>query len=408
MKVAAIICEYNPLHNGHLYQIDLTKKITGCDSLIAIMSGNFVQRGEPAIIDKWLRTKMALSNGVDLVMELPSIYALSSAEFFAEGAVSILNNLNVVNALCFGSECGEILPLLRIAEILYMEPEDYRAYLKTFLNEGRVYPAARSLALQKYITVNLKDSSAAYKNILMTSNNILGIEYCKSLIANNSSIKPYTITRIGSGYNDENISNGFSSATAIRKHLKNHGSMESIASQLPKNSFDIIMQLKKDNYDFTYPDSMFRYIKYKALTKRDTNIENLFDVSEGLHNRLYKYILESNSLEDLISKIKTKRYTYTRLCRILTQYFIGFEEFDQSTLLNSKCDYIRVLGFNRRGGEILNLIKKNSTMKIISKFPKNITNDILKLDLASTRAYSVINKNVRYNDDYLRSPIIFD
>jgi predicted nucleotidyltransferase len=408
MKVAAIICEYNPLHNGHMYQINVTKKITKCDGLIAIMSGNFVQRGEPAIIDKWQRTKMALKSGIDLVIELPAIYALSSAEFFAAGAVSILHNLSTVDALCFGSECGHVSPLLNIAEILNREPENYRQYLKFFLDQGLVFPAARSHALERYITNDLKDTEFNYKDILMTSNNILGIEYCKSLIANNSSIKPYTITRVGSGYNDENISNGFSSATAIRKYLKNNGSIETIDTQLPKNSFDIIMQLKNDNYDFTYPDSIFKYIKYKALTEKNLSMENLFDVGEGLHNRIYKCINSSNSLEELIRKTKTKRYTYTRLSRILTQYFIGFETFNQKVLLKSKSDYVRVLGFNRKGTEILNSIKNNSNMKIITKFPKDLTDDMLKLDFATTKAYSILNKNVSFNDDYLKSPIIFD
>lgn len=407
MNISAIICEYNPLHNGHMYQIDKTKKITGCDGLIAIMSGNFVQRGEPAIIDKWHRTKMALNSGIDLVIELPVIYALSSAEYFAHGSVTILNNLNVVSSLCFGSECGDITPLFNIAQVLCSEPNEYRLLLKEYLSQGLNFPLARSIALEKYFSNSQSDAGYEYKDILTTSNNILGIEYCKSLIRNSSNIKPYTITRLGSGYNDESISSGFSSATAIRKFLKTNENIDVIKEKLPKDSFDIIMQLKNSNYDFVYPERMFEYIKYKSLTDTKEGLALLKDSGEGLYNRVYKYINNSTSIEELAGNIKTKRYTYTRINRLLAQYFIGFENYLEAINPKINCGYARVLGFNARGIEILNAIKKNSDTEIITKLPKYPSDPILKLDIASTRAYSIINKSVNYNDDYLISPIVY-
>lgn len=406
MNISAIICEYNPLHQGHKYQIEKTKEITNCDGLVALMSGNFVQRGEPAIIDKWKRTQMALSNGVDLVIELPSIYALSSAEFFAHGAVSILHNMSVINSLCFGSECGDISPLMDIANILVNEPDEYKKTLKEYLQLGLPFPRARSMALIDFIKVNKDDSSNFnYENILSTSNNILGIEYCKSLIKNTSSIVPYTTTRLGSNYNEEKISKNYSSATAIRKHLKENKSIDIIQNQLPESSFDIIMKLMKENYEFCFSSKMFKYIKYKCVTEGPESFLNLRDVNEGIHNRMFKFIRTSQSIEDLILGIKTKRYTYSRISRLLTQYYIGFERYNIEELIKTDCSYIRVLGLNNKGAEILKLMKKKSNMNIITKLNKYISDPLLELDIQSTAAYSIINQAVSHNQDFITSPI---
>lgn len=405
INISSIICEYNPLHNGHKYQIDLTRNLTKCEGLIAIMSGNFVQRGEPAIIDKWRRAEMALKNGVDLVIELPSAFALSSAEFFAHGAVSILNDLKIVNSICFGSEAGQIEPLMAIAEILTEEPHEYRMLLKDYLDQGLTFPLSRSKALLSYIAVNSPNNIVKFKELLETSNNILGIEYCKSLIRNKSHIQPFTIKRLGGSYNSSEVSQIFSSATAVRKLMKQMDSLDLIKSQLPVSSFNIIMQLIDENYDFAHSDNIFDYIKYKAITDRHESLKNIPETGEGLHKRIYKYLYTSESLEQLIKAVKTKRYTYTKLCRILTQYFIGFENFPLQKLYSSRCNYVRVLGLNTTGAEILKDIKTKSDMNIITKFPQKPDNVFLQLDLASTKAYSIINKNIRFNEDFLRSPI---
>ena len=197
MKITGIITEYNPFHNGHLYHLNTAKKVTNCHGIVCIMSGNFVQRGEPAIIDKWKRTEMALLNGVDLVIELPTFYAVSSAEFFAKGAVDILNNIGVVDNIFFGSECGDINLLYKIAEVLTKEPKEFKLKIKENLKSGVTYAKAREKTL-----IDILDNEDL-NEILSNSNNILGIEYIKAIIKSNSSITPLTMKREGSKYNDK-------------------------------------------------------------------------------------------------------------------------------------------------------------------------------------------------------------
>lgn len=406
MNIGAIICEYNPLHNGHKYQIERTRNLSKCDGLIAIMSGNFVQRGEPALIDKWYRTEMALKNGIDLVIELPVVYALSSAEYFANGAVSLLNDLHVVNFLSFGSEIGDSAPLMNIARVLCEEPEEYKISLKEYLNQGLAFPAARSKALYEYFSLHDGSISSELISHLETSNNILGVEYCKSIIQNNSGIVPYTIKRVGGDYNSSEINNTFSSATAIRKLLKEKAAVEVLRNQLPESSFRIIMKLIENNYTFTYSESIINYIKYKAVLDLDQSLKYIPDTGEGLYRRIYNQLLSLDTMESVIQSIKTKRYTYTRISRILTQYFIGFEKFPINRLAKSRCSYIRVLGLNSKGADILKKIKSKSNIDIINKMPKTTNDPYLQLDLASTRAYSIINKRIHYNEDFLKSPMV--
>lgn len=398
MKISAIIAEYNPMHNGHIYHIDETKKSSNSDGTICVMSGNFVQRGEPSIIDKWERTKIALLNGIDLVLELPSIYAVSSAEFFAFGAVSLLNSLNIVNNLSFGSETGNIKDLYTLAEILTKEPDEYKIKLKTYINLGLPYYAARNKALSQLLPKNID-------NLLTNSNNILGIEYCKSLIKLHSSINPITVRRIGDDYNNENIISNFPSATAIRKSLMYNTDLSSLASFMPNSTYEELLKLHNANYNFVFKENLFQYLKYKCLSS-ENHIDNIPDASEGLHNKIYDCIISSNNINELILKVKSKRYSYTRISRILCQYFIGFENYNTALLRKKPCPYARILGFNDRGREMLKLIKSNSNIPIYSKLPKKeLLDDCLKLDIQATNAYSIINKNVRPMWDYLTSPI---
>lgn len=403
MNISAIIAEYNPLHNGHEYQINMTKKITHCDGLIAIMSGNFVQRGEPSIIDKWTRAHMALANGVDLVLELPVVYSVSSAEFFAQGAVSLLDKLGIVDNVCFGSEIGEVDILKDIAKILLHEPEQFKNILKKNLDSGLPYPLARSMALKDFITFNTSEMSI--DELISSSNNILGIEYCKSLLRIKSSIKPFTIKRVGGTYNSSELDNLFSSATSIRKIFKEEADLKVIKGHIPENSYRIIKHLP-EGYSFVYDNSIFDYIKYKLLQSK-ASLDNIPDCAEGLSNRIYDCIINSNNYDELISKIKTKRYTRTRITRILCQYFIGFDQFNTALLRKNEPQYIRVLGFNSTGAAMLKKIKKASFLPIFTKLPQNFSSDMFHLDLLSTRMYSILNKSIAPNNDFLASPIIY-
>ncbi|MEG0296052.1 MAG: nucleotidyltransferase [Clostridium sp.] len=400
MNLTGIITEYNPFHNGHKLHLETAKHNTNADGIICVMSGNFVQRGEAALLDKWTRTQIALENGVDLVIELPTYYALSSAEKFAFGSVSILNSLNCVNNLFFGSEIGDVTILQKIATILTDEPIEYKENLKYFLNQGLSFPSARENSLFKILGNEVKD-------VISSSNNILGIEYIKSLLTLNSKIIPSTLKREGSTYNDENLSITFSSATAIRASLKSSETTEIIKNTVPEPTYKILKEKLKNIENLNFQDEMFKYIKFKLITSC-VNFNNLSDANEGIDNKLLKEIYNSNTYEEFVFKCKSKRYTYTKISRILTKIFIGIDSFDEIDLNNVENLYCRVLGFNTKGREILKYIKKNSDLKLITKVGKFTDNPLLDLDIQATKAYSLLNKNINPNMDYLQSPIILD
>ncbi len=404
MKISGIVVEYNPLHNGHTYHINKTKELTNCDGLIAIMSGNFNQRGIPSVIDKWNKTSMALNSGVDLVLELPVIYSLSSAEFFSFGAISLLHNLGVVDSICFGSELGDISTLLTISKVLIEEPLEFKNELKSFLDLGIPFPKARSLALLDYLNLNNLSTTNHIDHILSSSNNILGMEYIKSLTKLNSSIVPYTIKREGASYNSNSLNNVFSSATAIRNFLKASVTLKDLTNHVPEGVFTILNELRSKNYNFTFDYMMFPYIKYLNSISSSDSLSNIPDANEGLYNKIRKNLFLYSNYDDVIAATKSKRYTYTRISRILCQYFVGFHNYNTLELRKSPCSYARVLGFNSTGIKILKSMKANSNIPIYTKFPKEL-NESLALDLKSTQAYSIINPSINYNDDYLISPI---
>lgn len=399
MNITGIITEYNPFHNGHKFHLEESKKQTKSDGTICIMSGNFVQRGGPAIIDKWKRTEMALSNGVDLIIELPTFYAVSSAEFFAKGAVSILNSLNIVNNLFFGSEIGDAKALSEIAKVLVSEDERFQNILKENLSLGLTFAKAREKSLIEYL------NRSEINNIITSSNNILGIEYIKAILKLNSSINPVALKREGSNYNDKSLSQTFSSATSIREVLKNTSNIEDLKNIIPLESYEVFSKLQEQDYRFTFEEEMFKYIKYKIQTNC-VNFNNLYEVTEGLDNKIIKEISSSNSLHEFILKIKSKRYTYSKISRILTHIYLGLDNDDFKDIANENNLYVRVLGFNKTGREILSLIKANSSIPLITKVPRFTNNPLLKFDLQATACYSLLNDKVNPFNDYLQSPII--
>ena len=399
MKTSAIISEYNPLHLGHLHHIEYTKKETGCDALICIMSGSFTQRGVPAIIDKWTRAEMAIKSGIDLVIELPVIYSVASAEFFSRGAVEILDKLNIINFLSFGSESGDIELIRTIGQILAEEPEAYTINLKNNLKSGLPFTQARTNALKAY----MKDKSiykGSIETFLNSSNNILAIEYCKALIKLNSNIKPITLKRLGDSYNATVPKSAFTSATALR-NIISAGAFGEIKKYVSEEVNKTIISLLENEYTFAFSEAMFPYLKYKLFT--DLHLKGIPDAGEGLDNKLYKGALKSNCLEELIMQGKSKRYTYTRISRILCQYFLGFEEYPIELMRKESPEYCRVLAFNDIGRELLKEIKKKTELNIITKLPKT-PSPMLELDIKSTKAYSILNPRIKPNEDYFRSP----
>ena len=417
MNLLGLIVEYNPFHNGHKYHLEKSKEITNATHTVAIMSGSFLQRGEPALFDKYTRAEMAVKNGVDLVIELPTLYACQSAEIFSHGAVATLNSLNCVNSLCFGSEEGNIDILQTISEILVKEPSDFKTTLKNFLDEGIVFPVARSKALYEYIKNNhlLELSEDELQQVLNSSNNILGIEYIKSLIKLNSSIKPYTITRIASKYNSTDIESNICSATAIRNSLKDNTDLKLIENVVPLHTFNEINHKINTNFNPVF-DYMFYDLLSSTIIRDVDNLTKYFEVNEGIENKIYSNVFTSKNLEELINSTKSKRYTMTKIKRTLNNILLGINRDDVIKVKDlDRVPYIRILAFNNKGKEIIKKIKTSSDIEIITKFSKishvddPIFDTLIKYDLKSSNMYNLIyyknNRNLLKGPmDYYLSP----
>ena len=387
-SILGIISEYNPFHNGHLLHLQDSKKLTHTDFTIAVMSGNFVQRGDTSIVDKWTKAEMALKAGVDLVIELPTLYAISSAENFAEGAIRILNSLGIVDYVSFGSEIGEISPLNDVAQVLYKEPKEFSALISKQLRSGLSYPKARELAIQMYF-----GSSQKYTEILENPNNILGIEYLKDLKKYKSPIRPITLKRKYSDYNSADVKSGIASATAIRTMLQNNKNIHYV---VPFETYELLEEKKKNEQIITSLSVFSKEIIYTLRKMTLSEIASLPDVSEGLENKIKSAVNTSNTLEDLISKIKSKRYTQTRIQRILLYALLNISAKDMN-MSRKQMPYIRVLGFNKHGKKIISAIANNNPkLQIIvsvKKFMENNTDKhlhtMMSKDIFATNVYTL-------------------
>ena len=410
MNICGIVAEYNPFHNGHVYHIEETKKITECDGIVAIMSGNFIQRGVPALFDKWTRTKMALKNGVDLVIELPSYYATSSAEYFAQGSVALLDGLGVVKNISFGSNTTDIDALKRIANVLYLEPENYKKLLQSELKRGVSYPIARSNALKNFLK---KEYDAKYiADILLDSNNILGIEYLKALLYSNSQIKPVVVERNGSTYNSTAVIDNICSATAICELLEKND-LKTVGEVVPKDTFEVINTAILDGMSPMFLKNYEKEILYVLRRCTTEELANIADVTEGIENLLKKATNEGMELENIIDILKTKRYTRTRIQRILLHTLLNVTKSDVENYKYNP-QYIRVLGFNKTGEKILSQIHNNSNLPVVtsvSKFLKNAnptSKKMLEKDIMATNIYTLgyqIPKYRSMNLDYTKQMI---
>lgn len=402
-KVLGIVAEYNPFHNGHLYHLAESKRQANAEFSICVMSGNFTQRGNTAIVDKWSRARMALESGVDLVVELPLIYSISSAENFAFGSISILNRLGIVDAVSFGSETGDVSILNAFAEILYEEPKEYLSLLEHELAKGVSYAKAREKAILMYLSDIRK-----YANVLSNPNNILGIEYLKALKRLKSEIKPLTIKREDVGHNSTKIVNGIASSSTIRKFIKKPDVLSQV---VPEATFSILEDKLKHGQIVRSIACFEKEILYKLRTMSIEQIANLPDVSEGLENAIKSAANSCNNITDLISLIKSKRYAQTRIQRILLYALLDITEQD---MINSTkvTPYIRVLGINSNGKKILSEIA-NSRLNIITspkKFLDQSSNKVLKnmllKDINATNIYTLgYEYNSTSNLDYT-TPIV--
>lgn len=326
MRVNGIIAEYNPFHNGHAYHIDAAKKQNNADYTIIAMSGNFMQRGEPALIDKYKRAEMALLNGADLVLELPAYYSASSAEFFARGGVTLLDKLGVVDSLCFGSECGDVDVLKRIAEILAEEPEKYVNSLRRYIKDGLSYPTARTNALLEY-----DPTLSNFHDALSSPNNILGMEYIKTLILRKSSIQPVTTQRLGSNYHDLRLGINQSSAKAIRQVLYNNQDPSCVREQMPENAYEIMDQILQESHPVLSND-LSSVLLYKLLQEKEEGYEKYLDVSPELSDRIINHLYEFKDFESFCTLLKTKDMTHTRISRCLASYSAEYRDKDHAGL----------------------------------------------------------------------------
>ncbi len=359
----AIISEFNPFHNGHKLLIDEAKN-RGAKSITSIMSGSFVQRGQPALFSKFARTKCALQNGVDLVIELPVIYANSSANIFAYGGIEIANRLSIIDKIIFGSECGYVNKLYQTVDIL--NSDEFSMMIKKELKLGKSYARACNDAMDKI--------SIESGEILKTANNTLAIEYIKALIKTNSKITAETIKRQYTMHDTKEINNDVASASHIRELICSSDDYQKL---LPTKNISVIEE-EICNGRVTNYDSVEKTLYYKLVSMTLDDIKNLPDVSEGLENRLYKAIRAYNTIDDIIEYVKTKRYTRARIRRILMSAYLGIEK----EMLTREISYIRVLGFNQKGQELLKEIKNNTEIPIITKVSNsknNLTSNNLKL-----------------------------
>ena len=414
MKIVGLVVEYNPFHNGHLYHLNKSLEKTKATHSVAVMSGNFLQRGEPALFDKYTRAMAAVKNGVDLVIELPTLFACQSAETFAYGSITTLNSLNCIDSICFGSEEGNIDTLYTISKILVDECDEFKDYLRKYLDDGMLFPSARSLALFDYINKhNLVDiSKDKLFDILNSSNNILGLEYIKSILKLKSKIKPHTISRIVASYNSEDITNNICSATAIRKSLKENNNLSIINDVVPRETYEVLNDKISSNFYPMFDDNYYDILS--SVIMRDyNNLDKYFEVNEGIENKIYQNIFKSNNLYDLHLSIKSKRYTLTKIKRTLNNILLGITKEDMYKVKNiNTMPYIRVLAFNDKGREILKVIKKSSDIKIINKFSNisfSMDDDIFKTlidyDIKATNIYNLLYYNK--NKDLLKGPMDF-
>ena len=392
MKTVGIIAEYNPFHNGHKYHIQASKETCGAEYAVCVMSGSFVQRGEPAIYDKWSRAKMAVMNGADLVLELPVVYSCQPAEIFALGGIKLLNGLGIVDYLCFGSELGHTDTLCRLSELLSTEPDDFKLHLKKHLERGVSYPKAISSALSSF----LGDSESNYiDDILKSPNNILGIEYIKSLMLYKSNIKPVAVKRIVSEYNDMHIKTDIASATAIRNEIRREGLNENVRMALPQSTIDIIEEGKASEKNPVVLEDFSDILLYKLRTMEISEFRKYLNVREGIEYRLKKYASCCTSCEELIEAVKTKRYTRTYIQRLLCHIMLGINRNDVVTAKNIHCPaYIRILAFNDKGKLLLKSIKEKTSYTIITKAADFRSSNpavkrIFELDILSTDIYSL-------------------
>ena len=440
MKIVGIIAEYNPFHNGHAYQIEKIRETTGADYIIAAMSGDFTQRGEPAIIDKYARAQMALSCGVDLVVELPVLWAVSSAESFARAGVCLFDQMGCVDELCFGAETGNVPLLSLVADILAEEPDAYKEILVSCLKDGKAFPLARATALEQYLSAvdfnsNVSPVTDSLKlqelsDILSAPNNILAIEYLKSLKLCHSNIRPHPILRNGAGYHNTDISAPNASASAIRSVLKSVSATpdaacksdhnecfweQSLKHTMPVEAFNVFSDYLK-HFPYMEADDFSQILGYLLLTSSAESLSSFVDCNYEIARRLKKNLFSFSSVEQFTELNKSRDITYTRMSRVFMHMLLQMKTSD--LILAKNCNYvpyIRPLGFRKSSSGVLSQLKKHSAIPVIGKLanaPKYLSLDALSLlekDIFAANLYEQIlaqKKGILPRNEFTREIVL--
>lgn len=381
MKIIGIVSEYNPFHKGHQYQIEKSRQDLNASGVVAIMSGNFVQRGYPAIYNKWVRAEMAVRSDVNLVIELPTYFATSSAEPFARGAVELLHHSGVVTHLSFGSEVDDLNALKEISTLLNNPTDTFTEALSTSLTEGSSFPAARSKALEKALP------ELVTRLDLNQSNIILAVEYLKALQQLNSTIEPYLVKRQGSSYHDDRLNSPFVSATAVRKLIQEMPERLFTGDWIPQSVMEV---LKRTPFRASKIEDFEKLILYALRMSNAQELSSFRDISEGLENKLLEASHTSSTYEMLVQNVKSKRYTQTRINRVLLNTLLGIKPLEINL---EKEGYFRVLAFDEVGQKILREMKKKSSLPVITNINKHkdflAESPLLQLDVKATEIYQL-------------------
>lgn len=353
MHVTGLITEYNPFHNGHLFHLKKARETAGADYTAVVMSGSFVQRGAPAVFDKYSRTRAALLSGADLVFEMPAPFSTASAREFASYAVALFTALGAVDSICFGSECGEIEPILRAARLLNEESEPFKKRLQDFLKEGKTFPEARSAALA--------EEGAEEAKLLSSPNNILGVEYCQAVLRQRSPLSCFTIKREGNGYHDPSLNGALGSALAVRQALQSGTDVQALRFLLPNPSFDSVCRSIP-----VFLDDFSGLLNYRLLTEQEP--ERYAEIRPELAARIKKLAPGFASFDQRIKELKSRQLTYTGVSRGLIHLILGIEQRQMDLFKEAGfAPYARILGFRKSAAPLLRRIKENSSIPVISK-----------------------------------------
>ena len=401
MRATGVVVEHNPFHNGHLYHIKESRKNTGADVVIAVMSGNFLQRGEPALVDKWSRTKMALQGGVDIVIELPYVFATAQASDFAKGSIALLEAAGCTD-FCFGSEQGSIEPFINTYDLITSQQESYQQSINQFMKTGMSYPKALNEAYADLI----KGYNQPFVD-LSQPNNILGYHYIEAAYHLQASIQPVTIQRIVSGYHDDVLpGQSIASATGIRKVIFNDQGISDLTPLLPKASLQNIVEWQSSIGSFGSWQHFYPYLRFQIIRSSKEQLASYAEVTEGIEYLLKEAAQKSNTFETFMEVVKSKRYTWTRIQRMLTHIYTGFTWDDLKQA--SSPTYLRLLGMTEMGQRYLNEHKKNLSLPLVSRVGA-VKDSMLSHDIKATDLYTLGIQSHAFNQpigrDYRQPPI---